>query len=62
VSSAQSYYTIAQARYKAGTDSFLTFLDAQRTLYTAQQQLASDTLSQQSNLVTLYKVLGGGVQ
>jgi outer membrane protein, multidrug efflux system len=61
VSSAQSYYTIAQARYKAGTDSFLTFLDAQRTLYTAQQQLASDTLSQQSNLVTLYKVLGGGV-
>ncbi|HMC47263.1 MAG TPA: efflux transporter outer membrane subunit, partial [Caballeronia sp.] len=62
VSSAQSYYAIAQARYKAGTDSFLTFLDAQRTLYTAQQQLASDTLSQQSNLVTLYKVLGGGVE
>jgi len=62
VTSAQSYYTIAQARYKAGTDSFLTFLDAQRTLYTAQQQLASDTLSQQSNLVTLYKVLGGGVE
>ena len=62
VTSAQSYYTIARARYKAGTDSFLTFLDAQRTLYTAQQQLASDTLSQQSNLVTLYKVLGGGVQ
>ncbi|MFK4446991.1 multidrug efflux system outer membrane protein [Caballeronia udeis] len=62
VTSAQSYYTIAQARYKAGTDSFLTFLDAQRTLYTAQQQLASDTLSQQSNLVTLYKVLGGGVK
>jgi multidrug efflux system outer membrane protein len=61
VTSAQSYYTLAQARYRAGTDSFLTFLDAQRTLYTAQQQLASDTLSQQSNLVTLYKVLGGGV-
>jgi multidrug efflux system outer membrane protein len=61
VTSAQSYYTLAQARYKAGTDSFLTFLDAQRTLYTAQQQLASDTLSQQSNLVTLYKVLGGGL-
>ena len=62
VTSAQSYYTIAQARYKAGTDSFLTFLDAQRTLYTAQQQFASDTLSQQSNLVTLYKALGGGVE
>ncbi|WP_211606642.1 efflux transporter outer membrane subunit [Paraburkholderia nemoris] len=60
VTSAQRYYTLAQARYKAGTDSFLTFLDAQRTLYTAQQQLASDSLSRQANLVTLYKVLGGG--
>jgi len=60
VASAQSYYSLAEARYKAGTDSFLTFLDAQRTLYTAQQQLATDILSRQSNLVTLYKVLGGG--
>lgn len=60
VTSAQRYYTLAEARYKAGTDSFLTFLDAQRTLYTAQQQLATDTLSRQANLVTLYKVLGGG--
>ena len=60
VASAQNYYTLAEARYKTGTDSFLTFLDAQRTLYTAQQQLATDILSRQSNLVTLYKVLGGG--
>ncbi len=60
VTSAQNYYTLAEARYKAGTDSFLTFLDAQRTLYTAQQQFATDVLSRQSNLVTLYKVLGGG--
>ncbi len=62
VASARSYYTLAQARYQAGTDSFLTFLDAQRTLYTAQQQLASDSLEKQSNSVTLYKVLGGGIQ
>ncbi|CAD6557981.1 Outer membrane protein OprM [Paraburkholderia kirstenboschensis] len=60
VTSAQNYYTLAEARYKAGTDSFLTFLDAQRTLYTAQQQFATDVLSRQSNLVTLYKVVGGG--
>ncbi|ACD21278.1 efflux transporter outer membrane subunit [Paraburkholderia phytofirmans] len=60
VASSQRYYTLAEARYKAGTDSFLTFLDAQRTLYTAQQQLATDTLSRQANLVTLYKVLSGG--
>jgi len=60
VASAQSYYDIAQSRYRSGTDSFLTLLDAQRTLYTAQQQLVTDTLSKLSNLVTLYKTLGGG--
>jgi multidrug efflux system outer membrane protein len=60
VSSAQQYYDLAQARYRSGTDSFLTLLDAQRTLYTAQQQLVTDMLAKQSNLITLYKVLGGG--
>jgi multidrug efflux system outer membrane protein len=60
VASAQNYYNLAQARYARGTDSFLTLLDAQRTLYTAQQQLITDTLSKLSNLVTLYKTLGGG--
>ncbi|TKC88321.1 efflux transporter outer membrane subunit [Trinickia terrae] len=60
VNSAQQYDDIAQTRYRSGTDSFLTLLDAQRTLYTAQQQLANDTLSKLSNLITLYKVLGGG--
>jgi len=48
---------LTEAPYKAGTDSILTFLDAQRTLYTAQQQHATDTLSRQANLVTLYKIL-----
>ncbi|WP_321888817.1 efflux transporter outer membrane subunit [Paraburkholderia bannensis] len=60
VTAAQQYYDIAQARYQRGTDSFLTLLDAQRSLYTAQQQLVTDTLSQLSNLITLYKALGGG--
>ncbi|HEB3529215.1 efflux transporter outer membrane subunit [Burkholderia cenocepacia] len=60
VSSAQQYYDLAQARYRSGTDSFLTLLDAQRTLYAAQQQLVTDMLAKQSNLITLYKVLGGG--
>ena len=60
VNSAQQYYDLAQARYRSGTDSFLTLLDAQRTLYAAQQQLVTDMLAKQSNLVTLYKVLGGG--
>ncbi|WP_322041006.1 efflux transporter outer membrane subunit [Burkholderia diffusa] len=60
VRSAQDYYDLAQARYRAGTDSFLTLLTAQRTLYVAQQQLVTDQLAKLSNLVTLYKVLGGG--
>ncbi|CAB3797988.1 hypothetical protein LMG28614_04691 [Paraburkholderia ultramafica] len=33
---------------------------AQRTLFTTQHRLATDSLSRQANLVTLYKVLGGG--
>ncbi|WP_321913376.1 efflux transporter outer membrane subunit [Paraburkholderia sp. J11-2] len=60
VKAAQDYYDLAQARYKAGTDSFLTLLTAQRTLYTAQEQLVTDELAKLSNQVTLYKVLGGG--
>ncbi|PAJ86087.1 efflux transporter outer membrane subunit [Burkholderia ubonensis] len=60
VRSAQDYYDLAQVRYRIGTDSFLTLLTAQRTLYTAQQQLVTDQLAKLSNLVTLYKVLGGG--
>lgn len=45
---------------RTGSDSFLTLLTAQRTLYTAQQQLVTDQLAKLSNLVTLYKTLGGG--
>ncbi|MFT4067721.1 efflux transporter outer membrane subunit [Paraburkholderia sp.] len=60
VNAAQDYYNLAQSRYRTGTDSFLTLLTAQRTLYTAQEQLVTDQLSKLSNLVTLYKVLGGG--
>lgn len=53
-------YKLSQARYKAGIDSYLSVLVAQRSLYGAQQALVSVRLARQSNLVTLYKVLGGG--
>ncbi|MFX6226004.1 multidrug transporter, partial [Acinetobacter baumannii] len=46
--------------YKNGIDSYLTTLVAQRTLYSAQQTLISLRLTEQSNRITLYKVLGGG--
>ncbi len=51
---------LAQARYEKGVDSYLTVLDSQRSLYGAQQNLISTRLSRLANLVTLYKVLGGG--
>lgn len=53
-------YRLSQARYEKGVDSFLVVLDSQRALYTAQQNLIATRLASLSNLVTLYKVLGGG--
>ncbi len=51
---------LSQARYDAGLDSFVTLLDARRTAYAAQQGVLQTGLSQQTNRITLYKVLGGG--
>jgi outer membrane protein, multidrug efflux system len=53
-------YRLSNLRYKSGIDSYLSVLDAQRSLYGAQQGLISVRLSRLANLVTLYKVLGGG--
>jgi multidrug efflux system outer membrane protein len=53
-------HALSQARYDAGQDSFLVLLDAQRTLYAAQQSLVATHLAEQANRVTLYKALGGG--
>ncbi|MEQ4575466.1 MAG: efflux transporter outer membrane subunit [Gammaproteobacteria bacterium] len=60
VDAAQRTYTLADARYRAGTDDFLQVLDAQRSLYSARQDLISLRLEDADNRVTLYKVLGGG--
>ncbi|MDA7088001.1 AdeC/AdeK/OprM family multidrug efflux complex outer membrane factor [Pseudomonas sp. SA3-5] len=56
----QDYYRLAERRYRIGIDSHLTFLDAQRSLFSAQQTLISDRLAQLSSEVNLYKALGGG--
>jgi outer membrane protein, multidrug efflux system len=53
-------YRLSDLRYKSGIDSYLSVLDAQRSLYGAQQGLIAVRLSRLTNLVTLYKVLGGG--
>jgi multidrug efflux system outer membrane protein len=53
-------YRLSQARFDKGVDSYLTVLDSQRSLYGAQLNLISTRLIRLTNLVTLYKVLGGG--
>jgi multidrug efflux system outer membrane protein len=53
-------YRLSEARYRSGIASYLDVLDSQRSLYNAQQGLISVRLSRLINLVTLYKVLGGG--
>lgn len=54
-------YRLSQARYRNGIASYLNVLDSQRSLYNAQQGLIAVRLSRLINIVTLYKVLGGGV-
>ena len=56
----QDYYRLAERRYRIGVDSNLTFLDAQRQLFSAQQALITDRLAQLTSAVNLYKALGGG--
>ena len=59
VTNTQKAFDLSNARFKAGVDNYLTVLDAQRSLYVAQQTLIGLQLSEQLNRVTLWKVLGG---
>jgi len=56
----QEYHALAKDRYLQGLDSFLTLLDAQRSLYTARQTYLVLQLAQLVNQIDLYKALGGG--
>ena len=60
VTAATDSQRLSQQRRDAGLDSALTLLDSQRTLYVAQQGLITARLARATNLVTLYKTLGGG--
>ena len=51
---------LSNARYEKGVDSHLAVLDSHRSLYAAQQNLIGARLTRSANLVTLFKVLGGG--
>ena len=60
VDAAAKTLRLSTSRYEKGIDSYLGVLDAQRSLYTAQQGLISIRLIRLTNLVRLYTVLGGG--
>lgn len=52
-------YRLSEARYNKGVDSYLSVLDAQRSLYSAQQGLILLRLAEINNRFLLYKALGG---
>lgn len=60
VEATQDSHRLAEMRFSAGVDSYFAVLDAQRSLYSAQQAYLSTRLARLQNLVTLYKALGGG--
>jgi len=51
---------LTDARYRAGVDTFLTSLVAQRSLYNARRAMASVLLTNAANRVAVYRALGGG--
>jgi len=53
-------YRLSNLRYEKGIDSYLGVLDAQRSLYAAQQGLIAVRLARLAARVNLYAVLGGG--
>jgi len=60
VRQAERAFELASSRYRAGAEDLLVLLDAQRTLYAAQDSLASLRQLRLQASVGLYKALGGG--
>ncbi len=60
VAAVEETYRLSNSRYAKGIDSYLSVLDAQRTLYAGQQGLVSLRLAKLANNIRLYAVLGGG--
>ena len=56
----QRAVSLAQSRYEQGVADFLQVLDAQRSLFVTQQALAESTTTIDTDLVAIYKALGGG--
>jgi outer membrane protein TolC len=57
---AQKAVELAQNKYQAGLADFSNVLDAQRSLLSFQDQMTQSNGTVTSNLIRLYKALGGG--
>jgi len=51
---------LADVAYKGGVVSYLEYLDSERQLLDAQLMLAQTRRQELTNIVTLYRALGGG--
>jgi NodT family efflux transporter outer membrane factor (OMF) lipoprotein len=60
VESAREAFQISQLQYRQGTTDLLTVLQAQQTLFSAEDQLAQIILAHRQAMVHLYEALGGG--
>jgi len=60
VQSSEAAFHLSSDLYRSGLVDFLNVLDAERTLYAAQDALVGSTESVSLDLVQLYKALGGG--
>ena len=60
VEQAQRALRLAEIRYREGVDDLLTLLEAQRTLFQAEDQLEQIRLSRLQASIGLFKALGGG--
>ncbi|KAA9000768.1 efflux transporter outer membrane subunit [Affinibrenneria salicis] len=61
VAAAQRSYELAQRSYQTGIGDYLSVLTAQRTLWSARQQLIALRQTDFDNRITLWQSLGGGI-
>lgn len=59
VNATEKSVQLSTARFQHGVDSYLVVLDSQRSLYAAEHILINLNLAKKTNLITLYKALGG---
>ncbi len=60
VQAQQKRYDLSGLRYTQGLDNYLSVLLSQQALYSAQENLIQVSIDRLTNLISLYKALGGG--